>query len=147
MPRGGKRRGTPGTAYANRTDLSAAQAIKTVPGQAYGAAQQQREAQKVLPVAGTPMNVAAPAAGGEVPAGAAAPAGPMPGEVPGLGMPSQRPDEPVTHGLPVGPGGGPEALGGALDANGIVIQLQALYSRFPNEQLRQMIETAQEEGL
>lgn len=28
-----------------------------------------------------------------------------------MGAPTARPDEPVTHGLPMGPGGGPEVLG------------------------------------
>lgn len=29
-----------------------------------------------------------------------------------LDRPTERPDEPVTHGLPVGPGGGPQVLNG-----------------------------------
>ena len=152
MPRGGKRRGTPGKAYSNRTDLNnSRQPIKVAPGQAYGAAQMQREAQQVLPVAGTPVPSPAgpaPAAPGGAAAGAAAaPAGPMPGELTPLGAPSQRPGEPVTAGLPVGMGPGIEAMGGALEANDPLLQLRAVYSRFPTEELRQLIEAAEEEGL
>lgn len=33
-----------------------------------------------------------------------------PDEVPNLSAPSSRPDEPVTAGLPVGPGAGPEVM-------------------------------------
>lgn len=149
MPRGGKRNGKAGAAYSNRTDLNGSpQAIKAAPGQAYGVAQQQREAQSVIPVAGTPMTPApgAAAAGGS-PAAAAPPSGPMPGEVASLLAPTSRPGEPVTAGLPIGAGAGPEALNGAMDSNGIVIQLQAIYSRYPTEQIRQLLELAQEEGL
>ena len=32
---------------------------------------------------------------------------------PGMGDPSIRPDEPITHGVDIGPGAGPEALGQA----------------------------------
>lgn len=35
-----------------------------------------------------------------------------PGDSLALDRPTERPNEPVTHGLPVGPGGGPEALNG-----------------------------------
>ena len=53
-------------------------------------------------------------AGGTAPTSAAAPApsatpqGPLPGELL-FDHPTQRPNEPVTAGLPVGPGPGPEA--------------------------------------
>ena len=85
MPRGGKRQGTQGKAYANRTDL----------GINYGAN-------------------GSPAAGGmQAPAEQTPLAGPVIGaeQVPNLSDPTMRPDEPVTAGLPVGPGAGPEALG------------------------------------
>ena len=56
------------------------------------------------------------------------PQGPVPGSLPGLSAPTQRPDEPVTHGLPMGPGAGPEVLmntGGNAHAN-VASQLSAL---------------------
>ena len=108
MPRTGKsgsRQGTPGTSYSNRTDLN--MPISTVPNQGYGEAAQQRAAQGAIPMAGSPVATAPPAA-------AAPQAGPMaqpqqdvtpmarPGSLPHL-EPTQRPNEPVTAGLPFGP--------------------------------------------
>lgn len=133
MARGGKRNGKPGTAYAQRTDLQASpQAIKAAPGQAYGAAQLQREMQAAVPIAGTAVPVPTPGA----PAGASpAPQGPMPGM--GFADPTGRPDEPVMAGAPVGPGGGPEMLGGQDD---VVMQLRAVYAAFPSEDLRAILQ-------
>jgi hypothetical protein len=88
MPRGrgGKRQGTPGKAYSNRTDM----------GMDYN------------------MGAGSPAAGGQQ-----APAEQQPlirpamgaDQIPNLSDPTMRPGEPVTAGLSVGPGAGPEALG------------------------------------
>lgn len=63
-----------------------------VPGQTYGAETVQKNAMDAVPMAATPL--------------------PAPGTLP-LVRPSERPNEPFTHGLPVGPGDGPEALQGA----------------------------------
>lgn len=63
-----------------------------VPGQTYGAETAQKNAMDAVPMAPSPL--------------------PAPGSVP-LVRPSERPNEPFTHGLPVGPGAGPEALEGA----------------------------------
>ena len=61
-----------------------------------------------------------------------------------MNAPTQRPDEPVTAGLPVGPGPGPEALGimqgGADD---VVSFLQGVYAEAPNEDVRRLLEYAQ----
>ena len=87
--RGGSREGQPGTAYANRTDLNmrGPQPVTTVPGQAYGEATMQKQAQQAVPMAG----VATPAAPKSAPAPAAKP--PInPGEIPWLHE-SERPDE------------------------------------------------------
>jgi len=103
MPRkgkGGERQGTPGTAYGNRTDLN--MPISTVPGQDYGKAAVQQAAQRAVPMASSPSASAQPQA-------SAAPM-PQPGSLPHL-EPTQRPNEPVTTGLPFGPGAGPEAMG------------------------------------
>ena len=115
MPRkgkGGAREGASQTAYSNRTDLNnrGPQPITTAPGQAYGQAAAQENAQRAVPMAGIPQPpAAAPVAAPSEPA--AAP-GPGPGEIPWL-HPSDRPDEPVTAGLETGPGPGPEALSGS----------------------------------
>lgn len=109
MPRGGARRGKGGVAYANRTDLNAGpripagpstQPVRVATGQAYGAAGQQRAAQQAIPL---PQ---APASGAPMPQGS----GVMPGDLGPITAPSTRPGEPLTHGLPTGPGGGPEVL-------------------------------------
>lgn len=81
--------------------------VQTAPDQTYGLAGQQQAAQQAMPLAPPPPpgRAAPPASpGGPVPAG------PGPGQVIPLDAPTQRPDEPVTHGLALGPGAGPEAL-------------------------------------
>jgi hypothetical protein len=109
MPRGGRRTGTPGKAYANRTDLNLP--AQAAAGQQYGKRTQQIAAQRAMPM-GRPSTDAVPQGRGGAPSGPAAPpAGPMPGSLMPLDAPTQRPGEPVTTGLPVGAGAGPEALG------------------------------------
>lgn len=91
MPRGrgGVRQGTPGKGYANRTDLLTNRAPNTNNTAATG-------------------GVAAPAAP-STPHGVALPVQPSvyPEDSPMLSDPTQRPGEPVTAGLPMGPGPGP----------------------------------------
>lgn len=99
--RGGPRAGQRGRAYPNRSDLNA-QPVRTVPGQTYGEAGQQAAAQAQIPLPATQ-----PITG--QPVGPGAPA-PLEQAVPLL-APSDRPDEPLTAGAPVGPGPGPEAVG------------------------------------
>ena len=60
MPRtgkGGKREGTAGTAYANRTDLNnrGPQPVTTSPGEPYGQRTMLADAQKAIPMGGTPQ--------------------------------------------------------------------------------------------
>jgi len=104
-PRGGPRVGTPGRQYANRSDLTA-QPVRVATGQPYGEAGAQAAAQRAVPLPqtpGPPTVAAAPPVSGP-------PGGPYPGEVTSLQAPTQRPNEPLTHGLPMGPGAGPEVL-------------------------------------
>lgn len=87
--RGGPRQLPPGKASATRTDLNAAPrsaGTMKVPGQTYGDQAAQVRRQQAVPMG--------PAA-----------------RPPALTEPSQRPQEPLTAGLPSGPGPGPEALG------------------------------------
>ena len=115
MPRGPSR-------TANRTDLTRPAPIQTAPGQEYGAAAAQQAAQQQIPTAGG-QNITpgggqppAPAPGGGPDAmlqalqshAAANPAGAHGA----IDRATERPNEPVTHGLPMGPGAGPEALSG-----------------------------------
>ena len=81
MPRGGKRQGTPGTGYTNRTDL----------GQDY------------MPASAD----ATPASGGvKAPKPESKPMI-YADDFPNLKDPTTRPNVPVTQGLPSGPGAGP----------------------------------------
>lgn len=105
MPRtgkGGARSGTQGTNYTNRTDLNA-QPVRVAPSKQYGQGAAQEAAQKIVPLANT--------AGGGAPAPMPMPAGPVPGDHGPFNRPTDMPQQPVTTGLPFGPGPGPEALG------------------------------------
>jgi hypothetical protein len=75
--------------------------VRVPTGGAYGEAQAMQQIQGGAPMALAPGALTAPsgASGGQ----------PVP--VTPFGAPSQRPDEPVTSGAPLGPGPGPESLG------------------------------------
>ena len=82
--------------FAKRTDLQ-------YQSPEYGAGVAYQQAKSGAPLATapkSPMLSQAP----QVSAGGAAPAGP------GLFDPTQRPNEPITHGIDIGPGAGSEAL-------------------------------------
>lgn len=93
MPRngkGGRRQGTPGEAYTNRTDLAAdrapAQPVRAQTGQTYGDRQAQEQAQQQVPLPDFAATLQS---------------------LPALTAPTSRPAEPLTAGLPFGPGPGP----------------------------------------
>lgn len=92
--RGGRRQGTPGKAYSNRTDLN--QPVMSAPSTSYGSrvASERSQAAAPLPQSpGVPPGIAglmAPAGGTEPPA-------------PGLFRGTERPGEPVQQGLGAGP--------------------------------------------
>lgn len=106
MPRGGKRQATPGSSYAQRTDLNTRLPTSTPTGLPYGENQALSNAQRTIPMAPSP----APAGPPPAPAPGGAPNLPVPGARPWT-RPTERPNEPVTTGVPSGPGPGPEALG------------------------------------
>jgi hypothetical protein len=118
--RGGARQGTPGQAYGNRTDLNRSMPIETATGQGYGVAAEQQAAQRAIPVASQPTpgaQMGNPAQGpGVIPqqqpttlTGQLPPMQKYPGELKFL-HPTDAPNEPVTAGIPMGDGPGPEAL-------------------------------------
>lgn len=89
MPRGGKREGTPGKGYSNRTDMTSNYNMQSS---------------------------AIPAAGGmEAPKKQNAPLSVYPEDTPMLLDPTQRPSEPLTAGLSTGAGPGPEVLDPRVD--------------------------------
>lgn len=97
-----KERKPPGTASPQRTDRNdaAVQAVRVPTGGPYGQAQRLRQAQQAVPLPDDnarfqqALNAARQANLTRTP----------------LTAPTSRPDEPVTTGLPVGPGAGPEAI-------------------------------------
>lgn len=103
MPRGGRRSGTPGTAYGNRTDLNQPVPIRTGPSQQYGQNADLIRQQQAVPMA--PQPTAAPADPNAPP-----PLYTPPGGIVPLDAPTQRPDEHVMTGASVGAGAGPEVL-------------------------------------
>jgi hypothetical protein len=144
MPRGGWRTGSPGASYSNRTDLNRPVAPAAASGQQYGKRAEQMAAQRAMPIAPPPTDAvptASPPGAPPATQGLSAPPGPLPGQVVPLDAPSARPGEPVTAGLPVGAGAGPEALGPLAGmSNDVEAELRAIYSRFPNEDVRSMLE-------
>lgn len=118
--RGGRRSGTPGKAYAQRSDLNTqprAQPVRTTSADTYGDATRQQAAQQAVPLPQQPPP-------------------PAPGQL-GFTEPTRRPSEPITAGLPMGPGPGPEALG--MESS-VLDELRAVYAAYPSEELRAAIE-------
>lgn len=101
--RGGPRQGVTGQSYTNRTDLQFAPDRRPAP---------------IPQPAAPPQQTAAPTALPSMPA------------VPALNAPTARPNEPITAGLAMGPGPGPEALttpaGMAPQSSGFDPQLELL---------------------
>lgn len=124
--RGGERTGTPGAAYGNRTDLNQNhQPIAVKTGQTYGEAQRQERSQKALPLPAAPPG---PSATGPSTPGAPGPdLAALLGSLPGLTDPTNRPGEPLTAGLPFGPGPGPVAPQAGSPAAGLVRRMLAEY--------------------
>jgi hypothetical protein len=127
--RGGIRQGTPGRGYVNRTDLA----------RNYG--------QPKPPVA---LSATVPQPQGEQPALAdmLSQVPVRPDDVPDLGAPTNRPGEPVTAGLNLGPGPGREALGPlpAVAKDPTVDTLRALMLRSRNPDLVRMLYRLRREG-
>lgn len=101
--------------YPNRSDLTRPATVTAAPGQPYGAAGQQRAAQAAQPmgpqpVAGAPSNQPSMDDIAQLMQQHAQTTGITPGQH--MQAPTARPNEPVTHGIPVGAGAGPEALTG-----------------------------------
>lgn len=112
--------------YSKRTDGHPSQVLSTAPNQPYGEAKQQMDAQRLSPMgAANPMPQAA-----AIPSGGGAPAPTMPAfNGPALTDPTQRPDEPITHGVDIGPGAGSEILNLPNPAQGTG-QMTALLQRY-----------------
>jgi hypothetical protein len=65
----------------------------------------------------------------------------------GIFEPTQRPNEPITAGVDVGPGPGSEALMTPVDApDQLATFARAMYMANPSPQLRRIVEAFEEEG-
>jgi hypothetical protein len=123
--RGGRRKGTPGKGYSNRTDLSMDYAPRTTP------TQQTAPQGNPSPPSGVPLGGASIR---------------YPEDVPKLDDPTGRPLEPLTAGLDIGKGPGTEALG-FVPPNPVVQTLQAAYLVNPTPQLRRVIARLSAKGI
>ena len=128
---GGRRQGTPGQQYPNRSDLRA-QKPTAAPNQEYGKAGAQLAAQQVVPMAAGP--VAPPPGAAPTPGGGAFAS---PEDTPNLLDPSGRPDEPLEAGMPFGPGAGPDPRNAQMSDT--EARLRALYQAYPTRELRELI--------
>lgn len=120
-------------------------APKVASGQAYGQRQAQEQVLSTIPSQG---GGGGPLRGGSVdPAATLAAAQQFqPPPVTGMGEPSERPGEPVTAGLPIGAGPGPEVMGGMTGTEPALETLRAIYMQYPSETIRELIEDMEAEG-
>jgi hypothetical protein len=104
-------------------------------GQTYGTGVQQQRALSAVPL--QPGSAPTRQPSSEVVPGV------QPGQIPSLEDPTARPDEPVTAGLPIGEGPGPEALGMFPQAPEELSVARMLYAKYRNEDMRRLIEWAE----
>ena len=129
--------------YPNRSDLrnpAKKMAAKAAPGQTYGEAGKQVAAQRAVPMAAPPTDVA-PTATPQQPRVA-------PGSMGPLSRPTERPNEPLTAGAPFGPGR-TQQLGGYIgprNSDPILDELRALYATYPSDELADMLDSYLREG-
>jgi hypothetical protein len=111
---GGYRQGTPGKAYTNRSDLAAdRQPVRVARGKDYGERQAAEQSQTAMPLPDV-SNI------------------PAPGSVPSLTAPTTRPGEPVTAGIPIGPGPGPGVMSVPASAGSqALFDLRAIAAQYP----------------
>ena len=141
MPRGGRRAGTPGKAYANRTDLNGPQAPANYAGPSvpYGTGAELTRAQQQVPVSG-------PQPPG--PTQGPAPAGPSmqvpnPGTWGDFTRDSEHPDRPLTHGLSRGPGAGPEVLSNNAGRPALTLVQQLANQPYASDEIKMLLNLLQ----
>ena len=131
MPRKRKTQPGDGGAYSNRTDLT--QPVRTATGQPYGQAQALEQAQQAAPLPQEPNTdqvLAAAQAHQFQPVG--------------INAPTQRPNEPIQHGLATGPGGGPEVM---QQSNNTSQTLDMLAQSTGNPAIAEMARRARQYGM
>lgn len=119
MASGGARTGVPGTAYPNRTDMNAG---ATQPVRAASGQQYGQRGQQEAAQQAIPL--------------------------PDFSAATARPNEPISHGMPTGPGPGPVAAGipaaPATDSS-VVDQIRAIYQVYPNHDLLDLLSVLQQQ--
>jgi hypothetical protein len=117
-------------AYGQRTDLNK-MAPTAVPGQTYGEAGAQKSAQRAVPMGSTAQP---------------APPSVSPGQYGPFDRATERPNEPVTTGNPMGAGAGPEVLPAPPPAylqpgsrEDLISQVRYIYSKNPNSAVFQLL--------
>lgn len=123
-----------GLQSAAQGDIQSPQAPK---GQEYGEATAQLASQRKVPLPGNPH--AASQVNPRL-------QGMQPGQGPSLSDDTMYPNEPVTAGLPIGPGAGPEALLMAPPGDAELGELRAIYNERPSDGLRRLIEFIETHG-
>lgn len=124
--------------YSNRSDLQ--NPAKKLPrqaakGQPYGEAGKQMASQQVVPM-GPPPTSAGPASQAVAP-----------GSLGAFNRPTERPNEPVTAGASFGEGPTPtSAMRVPRNNDPVLDELRALYTRFPSEELADMLDSYIREG-
>lgn len=114
----------------------ATQAAQAPKGQEYGKAGEQMASQRQIPIAAKPQTGSSkhlPQQMGQL-------NGLEPGNIPTLSDPTAFPEEPVTAGLPSGPGPGPSALKSASFGPQELSVMRAVFLKYPNDDLRRLIE-------
>lgn len=120
-------------ALSRRTDGGPVQGKKYIPANGqYGEAKALNQMQSAAPMQGNPVP--------KVPT----PNVPMEPITP-LNAPTQRPDEPVTSGMPFGPGSNVPTVG-MMGDDEVAAQIRAAYTLYPNEDLYRLILALEEEG-
>lgn len=126
MPPGGTRTAKAGATYANRSDLNGS-ADAT-----YGDGVNAEVVRTATPNTPRPP---APTSGGGGMVG--------PGAIGPLDAPTDRPDEPLTAGLPIGPGPGPAGMAALPEINPDIERLRALARHYPSPDVMRLIALAE----
>ena len=132
---GGARKGTPGKAYSNRTDLNTNYG-QSAPGASVASGGMVAPAPSGPPPGTAPLGAPIPPIA----------AGLTPDQVPALDDPTSRPHEPISHGMVSGPGGGPEVMGNSPGTPAVTM-LRAAYLRNPTPELRRALSLVDASGM
>jgi hypothetical protein len=66
-------------------------------------------------------------------------AGPAPGALGAFNRPTERPNEPITHGLPTGPGAGPEIMQPSPNNSAKMLLQQLANSPFASDDIKDLL--------